>query len=204
MVECVSECQTITAILKDYGDIHTFFKKHHPAPNAPYGIDPQVINTFVRSCAGYCVITYILCVGDRHLDNLLITTSGNLFHIDFGFIGRDPKPYPPPMKLCGEMVAAMGELNNNEFTKFCIESFNILRKSANLILNLISLMADANIPDIANDRTLLLIQDKFQLEKNDEEAGQALKILMEESVTALIPRVTEKIHRWKQYWDNRD
>lgn len=31
--------------------------------------------------------------------------SGNLFHIDFGYIlGRDPKPLPPPMKLSKEMV----------------------------------------------------------------------------------------------------
>lgn len=29
--------------------------------------------------------------------------------MDFGYIlGRDPKPFPPPMKLCKEMVEAMG------------------------------------------------------------------------------------------------
>ena len=54
------------------------------------------------------MITYLLSVGDRHLDNLLLTEWGHLIHIDFGYIlGRDPKIFPPPMRLSKEMVCIL-------------------------------------------------------------------------------------------------
>ena len=74
----------------------------------------------------------------------MITEKGHLFHIDFGFIlGRDPKPYPPPMKLTKEMVEAMGGATGEDMPKFreyCYNcnAFLIIRKRANLIINLFS------------------------------------------------------------------
>jgi phosphatidylinositol 3-kinase len=72
--------------------------------------------------------------------------------VDFGYIlGRDPKPFPPPVKVCREMVDAMGGPNSphyNRFKSLCYTAFIGLRKNANLILNLIALMVDASIQDI--------------------------------------------------------
>lgn len=109
-----------------------YFRKSSPNKSGPFGINADVMDTYVKSCAGYCVITYLLGVGDRHLDNLLLTTTGKLFHVDFGYIlGRDPKPLPPPMKLSKEMVEGMGGANSEQyqdFRKLCYTAFLHLRR----------------------------------------------------------------------------
>lgn len=82
--------------------------------------------------AGYCVITYILGVGDRHMENLLLSDSGHLIHVDFGYmLGRDPKIFPPPMRLSKEMVEGMGGKDSAEYKRFvehCYSTFTTLRR----------------------------------------------------------------------------
>ncbi|CAB4375053.1 unnamed protein product [Rhizophagus irregularis] len=200
---------SLANVLSEYnGSLLMFLKAHHPEEKAvgTYGVNPAVMDTYVKSCAGYCVITYLLGVGDRHLDNLLLSPEGNLFHVDFGFIlGRDPKPFPPPMKLCKEMVEAMGGANSihyQRFKSYCYIAFNILRKSANLILNLFALMVYANIPDIKiePDKAVWKVQEKFRLDLTEEEAIKYFQNLINDSVSALFPQVIETIHKWAQYW----
>ena len=207
LLECVN-AHGFQDVLKQYrGDIQLYLRAHQPDPEAEFGIKARAIDTFVRSCAGSAVVTYLLGIGDRHLDNLMMTPEGHLFHIDFGFIlGREPPGKLPSgaMKFNKEMVQAMGGLASAHYLHFkehCCEAYNILRKSAKLILNLFSLMADSDIPDIkffGVNRCLMRLQEKFLLGASDADAASAFQLLINQSLGAIGARVNDTVHRIAQ------
>lgn len=202
-VEFVPNCYTLNHILSQYeNDIRKFFGTYWSKPS-----DLQtVIDTFIKSSAGYSVITYILGIGDRHLDNLLLDKTGHLFHIDFGYIfGRDPKPFPAKMRVVKEMIVAMGGFDSNgyaQFLSYSCQAFNIFRKNANLILNLLNLMSDSGIEDFQGDvqKTLFKVQEKFRLDLSDEDAEKYLVQIINESVSAFFPQVLEQFHKIATEW----
>ncbi|GBL48045.1 hypothetical_protein [Candidozyma auris] len=176
------------------------------AISSDLGVSPVVMDNYVKSCAGYCVITYLLGVGDRHLDNLLLSPNGKFWHADFGYIlGRDPKPFPPLMKLPIQVVDGMGGMtheNFNIFKNYCFITYTTLRRNSNLILNLFQLMLNANIPDIQIDpkRAVEKVQEKFALEMTEEMAILHFQNLIIDSVNAFLPVVIDALHSLAQYW----
>ena len=68
----------LQAAKREYGGTYVleYLRKHNPDKSAEYGVRKEVMDTYLKSCAGYCVVTYLLGVGDRHLDNLLLAPDG--------------------------------------------------------------------------------------------------------------------------------
>lgn len=200
----------LSRVLSEHRSVHRWLlaqrKGSNADPQGPYGLNRSVLDNFVRSCAGYCVATYVLGVGDRHLDNLMLRPDGRLFHIDFGFIlGADPKPFPPPMKLCREMIEAMGGQGSSEFQLFrtlCCEAYNCLRKSAPLLLSLFHLMSASSVAAVrlSPEGAMLHLRQKLRLEFSEEQAVAWMQALIDESSSALMPQVIEATHRFAQYW----
>jgi phosphatidylinositol 3-kinase len=69
-----------------------------------------------------------------------------------------------------------------------------------LIINLFTLMVDAGLQDLASEHDVLRLQERFRLDLTDEEAVAFFQQVINDSVSALFPQVTETIHRWAQYW----
>jgi len=205
LLEFVERSIPVSQILSGNNhSIMAFFQSVAPAV-ARHSVQPDVLQTYIRSCAGYCVLTYLLGVGDRHLDNIMIQPTGHFFHIDFGFIfGRDPKPLPPAFRLTKEMVDGMGGADSREYRQFCslaCQAFNVLRKSAGLVLNLLHLMSDAGIEDLSHNPSadaigvISKVEERFKLELTDEQAELFFVGLIKESLSALAPRVMEMFHQ---------
>ena len=223
-LQFVGSMSLAAASAKYKGSILAYLKANNPDDKTKLGVRDETMDTFVKSCAGYCVITYLLGVGDRHLDNLLLAPdgefplhataftlpagpdhhAGHFFHADFGYIlGRDPKPFAPMMKLCKEMVEGMGGASSPHYTQFkqyCFTAYTTLRKSSNLILNLFSLMVDANISDIKMepDKAVLKVRDRFHLEMTEDEAIRHFDTLISDSVSSIFPVVIDTIHNMMQ------
>ena len=205
-VEFVPNSKTIFDIKREYNNqIRAFYEEISKKDGK---IDEAELNkkldSYINSCAGYCVVTYILGIGDRHLENLMIDRNGRLFHIDFGYIlGKDPKPMPPPIKLCKEMVECMGGKGSKRYEEFqqkCVNAYWVLRDNARVIVNMFYLMIDSGIPELNNIDNLKKLHEKFVPQKNKQEASNYILDNLKESVDAMMPVFMEKLHAWAQYW----
>jgi phosphatidylinositol 3-kinase len=164
-------------------------------------LEQEKMKIFVSSTAAYTIITYILCVGDRHLDNILITDEGCLFHIDYAFLGREPKPFAPLMKLCPEMIDVMGGKHSgyyNTFLQYCFECFDVFRNESQVLLDALELMCDGGISDV-NDVTVDKIKKRLMIGETEGKVIQALTVHIEKGFEDILPKLLDG---WHRAWGN--
>ena len=96
-------------------------------------------------------------------------------------------------------IAMGGEKGYQEFQKYCCLAFSILRNHENvhLILNLLHLMRDSNLPGFSKqvqEKIITNFIEKYQLQLNDEEADQYLINLLQEGLNSLYFQIIDKVH----------
>ena len=96
----------------------------------------------ISSCVGSCLLGFTMGVGDRHLENILVSTSGQFIHVDYGFIlGDDPKQLSTPIRITRGMIDALGGVESStyaEFTRVAKEAYNAMRYHASFWYHLLS------------------------------------------------------------------
>lgn len=97
LIEMIKDSETLLDIEKPFGTIKGSFGESalydwlYKNNITERDLDTAIDN-LMYSCAGYCVATYILGIGDRHNENVMVKKSGHLFHIDFGkYLGDTQK-----------------------------------------------------------------------------------------------------------------
>ena len=101
----------------------------------------QMRNRFVQSNAVWDIASFIIGLGDRHLDNILICESnGEVFHVDFGVLfergRRLPVPELVPFRLTPNIVDAFGVGGaRGAFRFLCEDVFTVIRKNQAYLLS---------------------------------------------------------------------
>jgi phosphatidylinositol-4,5-bisphosphate 3-kinase len=190
-IEVVKNARTIADVsgINDNKKLFEWIKSHQ---KNEFGEDDpdllkEAVKRFTHSCAGYTVASYVLGIGDRHNDNVMITKSGNLFHIDFGhFLGNikyflGVKREWAPFVLTPDFVYVMGGETSDTFNMYknlCSRAFLCLRRHNELIFNLFSLMRSTGIPELACVEDAQYIRDALMLTSSEHDAQQAFQQLI--------------------------
>ena len=148
----------------------------HKATKRPY-----YKRRFMRSCAGYCVATYVLGLGDRHNDNIMVTRDGRLFHIDFGhFLGNFKSKFGYKREresfvFTPAFASVMDGVDSpmfQEFLETCGQAYNVLRENSILLLSLLQLMISAGIPELKSSKDIMYMREKLMLHLSEHDASK--------------------------------
>jgi hypothetical protein len=159
---------------------------------------------FIKSCAGACLLAFILGLRDRHLQNILVQKNGVLTHIDFGYIlGKDPKYLNTKMRITTGMIDAMGGRLSEGYQRFVeliSESYSKIRLHSSLFFNLLS--AESHIFKERKRSTLVIknhCQTVFFPGLFNETAELLVENIVEESSTeTLYTQVCDLFHKFGQ------
>ncbi|XP_074121485.1 phosphatidylinositol 4-kinase beta isoform X1 [Sminthopsis crassicaudata] len=161
---------------------------------------------FVQSCAGYCLVCYLLQVKDRHNGNILLDADGHIIHIDFGFIlSSSPRNLgfeTSAFKLTTEFVDVMGGLDGDMFNYYkmlMLQGLIAARKHMDKVVQIVEIMQQGSqLPCFHGSSTIRNLKERFHMSMTEEQ----LQLLVEQMVDGSMRSITTKLYDGFQYLTN--
>uniref|UniRef100_A0A8C5WYR4 Phosphatidylinositol-4-phosphate 3-kinase catalytic subunit type 2 beta n=1 Tax=Laticauda laticaudata TaxID=8630 RepID=A0A8C5WYR4_LATLA len=213
MVEMIPNAETLRKIQVQHGVTGSFkdrpladwLQKHNPKEDEY----EKAVENFIYSCAGCCVATYVLGICDRHNDNIMLKTTGHMFHIDFGrFLGHaqmfgNIKRDRAPFVFTSDMAYVIngGDKPSSRFHDFvdlCCQAYNLIRKHTHLFLNLLGLMLSCGIPELSDLEDLKYVYDALRPQDTEADATTYFTRLIESSLGSVATKLNFFIHNLAQ------
>ena len=195
IIEILPNSHTLLDISKKFSIFNFIIEK-----NPLFTVD-VLRSRFLYSSAVYSIITFLLGVGDRHLDNIMINDYGHLFHIDYGYIiGTDPKPINyTSMRITSDMVDALGGENSIyylNFVKLVKDIHLCLHKRFPIIYIFIKQLIhnEPKINSITINTLIDQLSNRFMYGENYEEAGNQLTIEIYKSKHSINQTLIDFVH----------
>ncbi|KAH9153346.1 hypothetical protein LEN26_003558 [Aphanomyces euteiches] len=207
VVEVVADAVTTAAIHKEGGVLGPLqeerFTRWLRTQNPAADDFSRALETFRQSCAGACVATHVLGIGDRHNDNIMMTQRGLYFHIDFGhFLGHckyhmNFKRDKTPFVFTKEMAFTLGGVGSVVYTSFvelCGQAYNELRQHLHLLTTLLVLMLPANMAELRDMHDIYHVVDALALDLTPTQASQDFAAKIEACLGHPYKRIDNTIH----------
>jgi hypothetical protein len=207
MLEMVTNAETLAAIhVKEGGAISQFFSKA-PIKNwieqnkANVSMEDAIEN-FLLSNVAYCLATFVLGIGDRHNDNIMIKKNGELFHIDFGhFLGHFKskmgiKRERAPFVFTRQFQNVLGDDNSPLFLDFkdkLAKGYTILRANKGAIVTLLRILLCTGIPEL-DEKSLRFLEGTLAMKKKQKEALVYLNKQLADSLDSVSTKLNFAIH----------
>ena len=207
MLEMVTNSETLASIhVKEGGAISQFFSKepikNWIEKNCVNVSKDEAIRNFMISNVAYCLATFVLGIGDRHNDNIMLKKNGELFHIDFGhFLGHFKykmgiKRERAPFVFTRQFQNVLGNDNSALFLEFkekLQKGYLILRKNRDDIVTLLRVLLCTGIPEL-NEKSLRYLEGTLAMKKEDEEAKKYLEKQLADSLDSVSTKLNFAIH----------
>lgn len=193
MIEIIDNAETIYSINHNRKTV-----LQHIIERNENKVISEVLDNYMLSLVSYTLHSYFLGLGDRHTQNLMITDSGCIFHIDFGFIlGTDAYPLTgSDIKLNTDMLDVIGGSDSARYRRYLELSSQgviVLRKYFNMFFILL-----CHGTKFSEKHIEKFILNRFQPRQTDDFLVNELIEIIRQSNNAYSEVIRDFLHLHKQ------